>query len=658
LNAKERLPAMSTTMQKNAVRVLPEVVANKIAAGEVVERPASVVKELVENALDAGATRIIVRLVAAGRRVIEVIDDGHGMSQQDAVLAIERHATSKIRTADDLEAVRTMGFRGEALPSIASVSRFELLTRRPGDDEGTRIRIEGGVLRDVSSAPAPVGTRITVNRLYFNTPVRAKFLKGVTTELGQCIDVVQRHALAREGVAFQCTHNDKTLLDIPAHASLRERIALIWGLTFLNDMVDIEGERGGFSFRGYIGTPRLTRSQRTHQFFFLNGRPVVNRSLQYGFEAGYQELLHGSRRPVGIVMVEIHPRFVDVNVHPSKREARFRDEHAARNAIRELVRERLTRLTRSEAPLDAARAPYPAPEPSGEGASVGGTAIPYYEGASPLPGTTPADAEGSNPAGVTAHPPGTESPPAPASTQPRGPHIDDDPAFFERNRPPEQTELAGIGGPPREPHRGPGLEPVYRAMDWQGEPSMQVFDTYLMLPAGDRILIIDQHALHERLNYDNLMADLEDSGYESQQLAVPIVFEVAPSQTRILEKKLDVFRKVGIEIEPFGGNTFQVTAICHLYDDARVTEAIFAILDSLAQGDLFSREDFMSDMLRLATRACHASIRGGDRLSPEERQALIEGFNRLTPPYTCPHGRPIVTELTLSQLEKSFKRTG
>ena len=638
---------MSTTMQKSAVRVLPEVVANKIAAGEVVERPASVVKELVENALDAGATRIQVRLVAAGRRTIEVIDDGHGMTQQDAVLAIERHATSKIRTADDLESVRTMGFRGEALPSIASVSRFELLTRRSEDEAGTRIRIEGGVLRDVSSAPSPVGTRVTVDRLYFNTPVRAKFLKGVTTELGQCIDVVQRHALAREGVGFQFSHNDKVLLDIPAHASLRERIALIWGLTFLNDMVDLEGERGGFAFHGFIGTPRLTRSQRTHQFFFLNGRPVVNRSLQYGFEAGYQELLHGSRRPVGIVMVSVHPRFVDVNVHPSKREARFRDEHAARNAIRELVRERLTRLTRMDAPLDTARTPSPeAPEK-------------WSEGSSPLPGTiTPPSVagQGSSPAGDTS-PAGVTTPPSPPASV-RQAIIEDDPNFLERHRPPEQTELAGIGGGSRQHHGGSGLEPVYRAMDWYGEPSMQVFDTYLILPAGDRILIIDQHALHERLNYDNLMADLEDNGYEAQQLAVPIVFEVAPSQTRILEKKLDVFRKVGIEIEPFGGNTFQVTAICHLYDDARITEAVFAILDGLTQGDLFSREDFMADMLRLATRACHASIRGGDRLSPEERQALIEGFNRLTPPYTCPHGRPIVTELTLSQLEKSFKRTG
>lgn len=274
-----------------AVRALPETVANRIAAGEVVERPASVVKELVENAIDARATRVQVRIVAAGRRTIEVIDNGHGMSEQDALLAIERHTTSKIRRAEDLDNIVTMGFRGEALASIAAVSRFELVTRRQQDNSATRIRIEGGVLRDVDQVAAPAGTRISVNRLYFNTPVRAKFLKGITTELSQCIDTVQRHALAQTGIAFHLTHNDKTLLDVPESATLRERIALIWGLSFLKDMVDVDGEQAGMRVFGIIGTPALSRSQRSHQYFFLNRRPIVSRSLQYGFEDGYRSLL-------------------------------------------------------------------------------------------------------------------------------------------------------------------------------------------------------------------------------------------------------------------------------------------------------------------------------------------------------------------------------
>ena len=285
------------------VRVLPDEVANKIAAGEVVERPASAVKELVENALDAGATRISVRLVAAGRRLIEVQDNGHGMSEQNALLAIERHATSKIRNAQDLDNIQTLGFRGEALASIAAVSRFTLVTRRTGDESATVLRVEGGILREVQQTGAPEGTRVSVNRLYFNTPVRAKFLKGITTELNHCIDIVQRLALANPGVGFQFVHNDRMLLDVPEHASLRDRVALIWGLSFVRDMVEVTGEKDGFALSGLAGTPELTRATRSHQLFFVNGRPVSNPSLQYGLQDAYRGLLTVGRHPVAVVLL-------------------------------------------------------------------------------------------------------------------------------------------------------------------------------------------------------------------------------------------------------------------------------------------------------------------------------------------------------------------
>ena len=349
------------------IRVLPDDVANKIAAGEVVERPASVVKELVENALDARATRITVRIVAAGRTLVEVIDNGHGMSEQNALLSIERHATSKIRSAQDLDGVHTLGFRGEALASIASVSRFTLTTRRAKDESATQIHVDGGILRDVQHTGAAVGTRVTVNRLYFNTPVRAKFLKGITTELGHCIDVVQRHALCHEGVAFQMLHNDRMLLDIPEKASLRDRIALIWGLGFMRDMTEIDGEANGFHIRGLVGTPTLSRATRSHQFFFINARPVLNRSLQYGLEDAFRGLLTVGRYPVGVLLLETNPRFVDVNIHPTKREVRFRDERAARDAVRDVVREALTRpateAMAAAAQTAALRPPVAAPAP-------------------------------------------------------------------------------------------------------------------------------------------------------------------------------------------------------------------------------------------------------------------------------------------------------
>lgn len=621
---------MTTKAVIPAVRALPESVANRIAAGEVVERPASVVKELVENAIDAQATRIQVRIVAAGRRTIEVIDNGHGMSEQDALLAIERHTTSKIRRAEDLDNIVTMGFRGEALASIAAVSRFELVTRRERDEAGTRIRVEGGVLRDVEHIAAPIGTRISVNRLYFNTPVRAKFLKGITTELSQCIDAVQRHTLAQSGIGFHLTHNDKTLLDIPDGASLRERIALIWGLTFLKDMIEIDGEQAGFRVHGLIGTPALSRSARSHQYFFLNRRPVISRSLQYGFEDGYRSLLTIGRHPVGILNIETHPRLVDVNIHPAKREIRFRDERVARDAVRDVVRERLSAI---EAPPIAPMQSF-APRPT--------TSVPTFVAPSIVAPLQPID----------------DAPPFDATTQESDPEpIEVVAAEFagadvvDTTPPPVQTEFAPADGTDKV---APAA--VYRPMDRVSDAPMQLFDTYLLVPENDRLLIIDQHALHERLRYDNLYADLEDHDYQAQQLAVPLLVEVPPSHQKLLEANLDIFRRIGMDIEPFGGSTFQVTAICHLYDESRVPDAIYRVLDHLAQGELFSREDFLSDALRLTVEACRGSVKAGDRLSPQERRELLDGFQRIRPPYTCPHGRPIITELTQIQMEKSFRR--
>lgn len=628
------------------VRVLPDDVANKIAAGEVVERPASVVKELVENALDARATRIVVRIVAAGNRLIEVQDNGHGMSEQNALLAVERHATSKIRTAQDLDGVKTLGFRGEALASIASVSRFSLTTRRAADDEATHLRIDGGILRVVEKAGAPPGTKISVNRLYFNTPVRAKFLKGITTELGHCIDVVQRHAFAHEGVAFQMLHNDKMLLDIPEHASIRDRVALIWGRSFAGDMVDVDGESGGFRIRGLVGRPGLSRAARTHQFFFINGRPVVNRSLQYGLEEAFRGLLTIGRHPVALLLFEANPRMVDVNIHPTKREVRFRDDRGVRDALKEVVRGHLTAIPHPEPPKEI----------EAEAPSLWGGRVSAVSGADsgapfPVPESTappePRQAEAPTPR------PAVQGMLLPPGGTPSGM---DFPALTEAEA--ETSSSAQAGGDFGAAYSIVGLTPeaLYEPVENLSDALMQVFDTYLIVPSGDRLLIIDQHALHERLNYDQLCAELQDRGYESQQLAVPLVMEFAPAQAAQIEENLPLFAELGIEMEPFGENTFQVTALCHLYEESAIGDLVYGVLDELAQGSLFDRENIMADMLRMATRACKASVRAGEPLSPEERRNLLAGFRRLRPPYTCPHGRPIIVELTRRQMEKSFRR--
>lgn len=654
---------MTTKNEIAPVRILPDEVANKIAAGEVVERPASVVKELLENALDARATRITVRVVAAGRRLIEVVDNGHGMSEQNALLAVERHATSKIRSAEDLEDVRTMGFRGEALASIAAVSRFVLVTRRAQDEAATRISIDGGVLRKVEQAGAPVGTRVSVNRLYFNTPVRAKFLKGVTTELGHCIDIVQRHALAREGVGFQFFHNEKLLLDVPEQASLRERAAIIWGLHFVKDMIEVSGEQAGFHIRGLVGLPGLTRAARSHQFFFMNGRPVVNRTLQYGLEEAYRGLVTIGRSPVGLLLMETHPRFVDVNIHPTKREIRFRDDRVVRDAVRDVVRAGLAQFSHEHVPVPpsyAPAAPPPAceehaPQAKATEAITSSTAPPRP----PLIAQTTPGPDFSRPAfnvplrssAIDTGPARTNAPPMAAASFLPGMETPEQEEFDE----PEEGDDENAA-PPVRPQQEVIPEALYSSVGELEDAPMQLFDTYLLVPSDERLLIIDQHALHERLNYDSLFKELQDQDYQSQQLAVPIMIEVAPSQVKLLESNAELFRRLGIELEPFGGTTFQVTAVCHLYDEKLVRDAIYRILDELGQGDLFDKDHFKAEALRLATRACKASVRGGDRLSPQERRSLLEGFRRLRPPYTCPHGRPIIVEITLRQMEKSFKR--
>ncbi|NLV42164.1 MAG: DNA mismatch repair endonuclease MutL [Candidatus Hydrogenedentes bacterium] len=629
------------------VRILPDDVANKIAAGEVVERPASVVKELVENALDARATRVVVRIVAAGRQLIEVQDNGHGMSEQNALLAIERHATSKIRSAQDLDAIKTLGFRGEALASIASVSRFLLTTRRAADAEGTRLRVDGGVLRTVEKTGAPPGSMVSVNRLYFNTPVRAKFLKGIATELGHCIDVVQRHAFAHEGVAFQLFHNDKALLDIPERATLRERVALIWGLAFSREMVEVDAEEGGFRVRGLVGSPGLTRTGRSHQFFFINGRPVVNRVLQYGLADAYRGLLTVGRHPVGLLLIEANPRLVDVNIHPTKREVRFREDRGVHDAVMGAVRGALARVAAS-----SPREPLPSPAPVSPDFTEGDPGE-VFRPYAPSPG-------GFSP------PPSRGAEPPPAAVQGM---------LIPRRQDP--LEQAGrTPAPPPVPGTAPAVQPgsdalseeaahgldavspdaLYEPVGDLPDAPIQVFDTYLIVPSENRLLIIDQHALHERLNYEELRAELTDRGYASQQLAVPLVLEVAPSQIAQVEKHLDLFARLGVEMESFGGNTFQVTAVCHLYEESMVGDLVFRVLDELAQGNLFGRDSLMDDMLRLATRACKASVRAGEPLTPEERKNLLAGLRRLQPPYTCPHGRPIIVELTRRQMEKSFRR--
>ncbi len=624
------------------IRVLPDSVANQIAAGEVVERPASVVKELIENSLDACARRLSIEIVSGGKRSITVTDDGLGMTEDEALLCLERYATSKVSSVSDLDRIGTFGFRGEALPSIASVSKFELLTRTKEAVAATRIEVVGGTVKKVSSVGGPAGTRISVRNLFFNVPARAKFLKSTATELSRILDIVQRHALANPDIAFRLRHNGKTVVEAPPAENLSGRVALLWGVDFVRHLVPIEFSGPKTRVTGMAGKPSLTRSNRSHQFFFLNRRPVVNRALTGAVTEAYRTLIPSGRFPVAILMLEMDPGEVDVNVHPTKREVRFRQEKTVHDLAAAATREALAQIgARAAEPAVLSKPPEPVAVPESPAAE---TTVPVRPEPSAERSTRSSTSGGRFVLAAEQPPPEqrqlveTESsrldgqvPTSRAAGQEKAPGTDDEPRVVP--------------------------EPFYEAIISSGEAPAQIFNTYLVLPLEERALIIDQHALHERITYEALKNELNNESFARQQLLVPLTVELPPSSAAILEEHLDIFARLGVEIEPFGHNSFAVTSMCSLFSESKIDDLIHRVVEEMSQGDLFRDTDQMwESLLVLSLSACRSSVKAGDPLSPEERRELIAGFRRLTPPYTCPHGRPIVTELTRDDLERSFKR--
>ncbi|HOV32987.1 MAG TPA: DNA mismatch repair endonuclease MutL [Candidatus Hydrogenedens sp.] len=640
--------------KEHKIRILPEEITNKIAAGEVIERPASVVKELIENSIDAGSKQIVIRLTASGLRLIEVTDDGVGMSEQDAILAIERHATSKIKSEKDLEAILTLGFRGEALSSISAVSQFILTTRRAHDEVGTQIIVHGGILKTVSPIGSPQGTKISVNRLFFNTPVRLKFLKGLTTELSHTIEIVQRYALAHENIGFKLIHNDKVLFDISPDMNLLGRISSFWGKSTVSEMIQLkrethnlnvnESESLPITVSGFIGLPSLTRSHRSHQLFFVNKRPVYSKTLQYSLEEAYRNLLMVGRYPVAILFLELPAEWTDVNIHPTKREIKFRDDRIIAKHITFLLRNQLSNIHRVNYPSDSVNL---------HTQIIEDLTSPQHSIQKP----TSSFSDSSNSSKIekqeevfTNHQ-SNSSPVAESQKEEEFSNID-----IQTTSDIKTPETISSGKEINHEQEYYLPHPFFSEYNPGSEVPMQIFDSYLVLSEKDRLLIIDQHALHERLNFEQLKKELQENNFILQRLVIPIVIEVPSHYSKLLEENLSIFEKIGIEIELFGDNTFQITAICALYDEDKIKDTIFTLLEEMVQADLFKKENYFESLLSIATKACKKSIKAGDKLEPLERLSLIQGFKSLTPPYTCPHGRPILIELTIQQMEKSFRR--
>jgi DNA mismatch repair protein MutL len=590
------------------IRILDEDVANKIAAGEVVERPASVVKELVENSVDAGATRITVELEDGGRRLIRVTDNGGGMTAQEAVLALQRHATSKITRADDLASIRTLGFRGEALPSIASVSRLTFITRARGELAAAKLEVEGGEIRSLSEVGAPEGTSITVTDLFYNVPARLKFLKSARTELGQACDWLTRIALAHGTLALRLLHEGGELLHSPGSPDLVNVVAALYGKEVARELLPAFWERGGLRVQGLVSRPTFTRPTRSGQSFFVNGRYVRSRSLTHALDEAYRSTMHAGRYPFAVLAIDLDPSLVDVNVHPTKAEVRFLREWELHRAAHEAVRQ-----------------------------AIGLEAVPRG-GAEPLAVTITqaqlAEAPWTPRAFAGPTDTGTAGPAVGPAT-----HDPDDPFAVL-----DPGSVPAIEAQTTFPQLRPSLHEL--------RPICQLWQSYILAETTTGLLIVDQHLAHERVLFDRL-TQAGTASPVAQQLAIPVTLSVSHRQALLVDERLEQLRRLGFDVEPFGRDAFVVRAVPHFVragSEARLVQELF---DGLAEGSLPSH--LPGDRLQ-ATTACKAAVKKGDRLQPEEMQKLLDDWRATTQPHTCPHGCPIAIEVTYHELLRRFKR--
>jgi len=629
---------------------LPKVLIDQIAAGEVVVRPASVVKELIENSIDAQARHMAVTVTNA-LRDISVGDDGAGMSGEDAPLAIERHATSKIQSLEDLHALRTRGFRGEALPSIAAVSHLTLTTRRPEDLAATRVSVEGGRVVEVAQVGAPPGTHVAAREIFYNTPARLKFLKGPATELGQVTRVILRQALAVPAVAFRFVNQQRLFLDLPADQSLEARSRQLLGVA-ADNLLAVRFEKYGVRVWGHVAKPIEARRDRRHQFFFVNGRPISHRTLAYSVEQAYAGLTTTQHYPVVVLFIELSPDEVDVNVHPTKEEVRFRDENKVNGLVHRAVAEAL------EAANLAPHVRLPAPEAAGT------------QTAGP-PKTSPADYQAQfilasqtlQIPQAPYQPPPFRREQVPPITQPAA--AQRDASFPKTQSQPAATaleETAGaIGGRTvvtAPTARADSIAPVVEVSSFPEASSpqaiAQVADTYIVAQTGDGLLLIDQHAAHERLLY--LRAKEQQGHPTTQPLLVPISVEIQPADRPLMDDLAPVLAELGFETEAFGGHTFIVRSVPAMFDQVDVGALIRDLLDDLAD-ERAARECERLRERVLTQLACHAAIKAGQRLRIEEMQQLIDDLLAARLSFTCPHGRPTMILLTRDQLDRQFKRT-
>jgi DNA mismatch repair protein MutL len=616
------------------IRLLPETVASQVAAGEVVERPASVVKELIENSIDAGARKVDVMIRRGGISLVRVIDDGCGMDRDDALLSLERHATSKIRTATDLQAVATLGFRGEALPSIASVSRFRLTTREARAVAGTEIAVNGGkldVVRDAGEAP---GTQIEVRSLFYNLPARRKFLRSENTESRNIEHQVHLQAIGHPQIGFSLLRDDRVLFQLPAAATLSDRIRDLFGIELLQRLVEVVGTHPPkIRIAGFIGQAGLSRQTRTQQLVFVNGRAIENSLITAAIREGYHTALMKGQYPVTFLFLEIDPASVDVNVHPAKREVRFRDPTGVREAIVQRIQQTLE--ASRAAWQEKFRAPLSLPAVAGK---VGPDLKLRPEVSAPheihreLPHLGPAVAGVSTVASANVDDPGQAT-----VGQPR--NLSGLPA-------------AGID----QPSEAPALRQRGATATQQQFQIIGVLNKlYVLMENADGLVLVDQHAAHERILFEELRRRMEEQGVPTQKLLLPQTFDVPPRDADWIERNLSILQRMGIGIESFGPGTFKIDSLPSFLDVSDPSQFMRKVIDDLkSAGNTASAMRLGEEMI--AKSVCRHAVKANDPLHYPEVEKLIRNLLDCDLPYCCPHGRPTMIQISLGELEKKFGR--
>ena len=617
------------------IRVLADHVANQIAAGEVVERPASVAKELVENSIDAGAKRITIEIEAGGRRLLKVSDDGEGMVRDDAILAFERHATSKIRNTDDLAAIGTLGFRGEALASIASVAKVELITCTEDAKAATRVTIDGGRMRDVKDAAHPRGTTIAVRDLFFNIPARRKFLRSEATETFHLTNLVTHYALAHPEIAFTFVNNGREVVRAAPAKDLRERAYQIFGEEFLENLLEVNGGDAQVArVSGFVSAPRDRRTSRDSQYLFVNRRFVRDRMIGRSLSEGYRSILPHGVYPAALLFIETPLEEVDVNVHPAKTEVRFRRQAAVADAVREAVRMALASASYVPAPE-----PPPVPEPKMTAtASVSSfTPQPRIEFVPPPPPPPRLVARASS---------------RTFRRRDRARHRSDDPI---RDNP--VSAIRQIRGPlpPLNSAEKLAREVTPESLSTNIRPLGQLEESFIIATDDEGLLLIDQHVAHERILFDKYRALEAERRSESQQLLVPETFDLTPAQAAVFDDLAPELENYGFELMRLSGRTVAIKATPADLPGGEARNMLAELLDTVDAEKKNSARETLRDEIA-ASLACHAAIKVNMPLAPEKMRWLIDRLLQTSSPTTCPHGRPVILRLRTRDILKGFHR--